>query len=68
MTHLVIYEDIFVYGLNLKDAGCKEKDLMNYVKSNLHKLQYIEGMDPDKLKIVRFKFKVTYNIVYKEIL
>ena len=68
VTHLVIYEGIFVYGLNLKDAGCKEKDLMNYVKSNLHKLQYIEGMNPDQLKIVRFKFKVTYNIAYKEIL
>ena len=50
-----------------KDIFYKEKDLMNYVKSNLHKLQYIEGMNPDKLKIVRFKFKVTYNTTYKAI-
>ena len=65
VTHLVLYDGIFIKTLSLPNIGCKEKDLLEYVKTHTDDLKYIENMDLDKFSVVRFKNKTTYKASYK---
>lgn len=65
VTHLVLYDNIFIHTLSLTDLKCKEKDLLNYVKNHTDEFDYIENMDLDKFSIVRFKYKMSYKTNYK---
>lgn len=67
ITHLVIYDNIFIGTIALDEIGCKEEDLLDYAKSNLEKFWYIEDLEFEKLKIVRFNFSITYNAEYEEV-
>ena len=65
VTHLVLYDNIFIHTLSLIDLKCKEKDLLSYVKTHTDEFDYIENMDLDKFSVVRFKYKMSYKTNYK---
>ena len=65
VTHLVLYDNIFIHTLSLIDLKCKENDLLSYVKTHTDEFDYIENMDLDKFSVVRFKYKMSYKTNYK---
>lgn len=65
VTHLVLYDNIFIHTLSLIDLKCKEKDLLSYVKTHTDEFDYIKNMDLDKFSVVRFKYKMSYKTNYK---
>lgn len=65
VTHLVLYNDIFISPLNINKLGCKEDELLNYVKQNIEKYDYIENMRFENFHIVRYEYKYEEKIETK---
>ena len=62
ISHLVIYDDIFVDTLSIDDKGCIEPELIDYVRTHLDNIDYIENMDVEKLRVVKFDYKYECKI------
>lgn len=66
-THLVVYRDICVDILSLSNIGCSENELLDYVKSHTDRLDFIEGMQPEELHVLRFDYEVSCRLKYETI-